>query len=118
MLDQTDRPVVELPTLPDAIDQGALFELARLLRDDLLDGGDPRMTGRPATSPKRRRQPSRATGPAAPGTSRDAVDIDALLADRAHRDHRVLRLRRGRQDDDGGRTRRCGPPSRGARSAS
>ncbi len=40
------------------------------------------MTGRPATSPKRRRQPSRATGPAAPGTSRDAVDIDALLADR------------------------------------
>ena len=37
----TDRPVGELPTLPDAIDQGALFELARLLRDELLHGGDP-----------------------------------------------------------------------------
>ena len=36
-----DRPVVELPTLPDAIDQGALFELARMLRADLLGKGDP-----------------------------------------------------------------------------
>jgi anion-transporting ArsA/GET3 family ATPase len=40
------------------------------------------MTGRPSTSPKRRRRTSRATGPAAPGLARDAVDIDALLADR------------------------------------
>ncbi|WP_375001035.1 ArsA-related P-loop ATPase [Aeromicrobium sp. CTD01-1L150] len=31
-----DRPVVELPYLPDGIDLGALFELARGLRDDLL----------------------------------------------------------------------------------
>lgn len=31
-----DRRVIELPALPDAIDQGALFELARLLRTDLL----------------------------------------------------------------------------------
>ncbi len=41
VLAQTDRPVAELPTLPDTIDQGALFELARLLRDELLHGGDP-----------------------------------------------------------------------------
>jgi anion-transporting ArsA/GET3 family ATPase len=40
------------------------------------------MTGRPTTSPKRRHRPSRATGPAAPGSLNDAVDIDALLADR------------------------------------
>jgi anion-transporting ArsA/GET3 family ATPase len=38
MLERADRPVVELPTLPDAVDQGALFELARLLRADLLGG--------------------------------------------------------------------------------
>jgi anion-transporting ArsA/GET3 family ATPase len=38
---KADRPVAELPTLPDAIDQGALFELARLLRDDVLHGGEP-----------------------------------------------------------------------------
>ena len=41
VLQRADRPVVELPTLPDAIDQGALFELARMLRADLLDKGDP-----------------------------------------------------------------------------
>ncbi len=41
VLDKADRPIVELPTLPDAIDQGALFELARMLRDDLLGGGEP-----------------------------------------------------------------------------
>ncbi|MGI9084042.1 MAG: ArsA-related P-loop ATPase [Aeromicrobium sp.] len=40
VLGKTDRPVVELPTLQDAIDQGALFELARLLRDDLLGVGE------------------------------------------------------------------------------
>ncbi|MGH3458244.1 ArsA-related P-loop ATPase [Aeromicrobium sp.] len=40
MLSQTDRPVIELPTLPDAIDQGALFELAGFLRDDLLQRGE------------------------------------------------------------------------------
>jgi anion-transporting ArsA/GET3 family ATPase len=40
-LEKADRPVAELPTLPDAIDQGALFELARLLRDDVLHGGEP-----------------------------------------------------------------------------
>jgi hypothetical protein len=37
-LDQTDRRIVELPTMSDAIDQGALFELAGLLRADMLDG--------------------------------------------------------------------------------
>ena len=31
-----DRDVVELPALAEAIDQGALFELARILRTDLL----------------------------------------------------------------------------------
>ena len=31
-----DRHVIELPALPDAIDQGALFELARVLRTELL----------------------------------------------------------------------------------
>jgi len=36
VLTKTDRPVVELPTLPDAIDQGALFDLAEPLRDELL----------------------------------------------------------------------------------
>jgi anion-transporting ArsA/GET3 family ATPase len=41
VLRRADRPVVELPTLPDAIDQGALFELATMLRADLLDKGDP-----------------------------------------------------------------------------
>jgi hypothetical protein len=41
VLAKADRRLVELPTLPDAIDQGAVFELARLLRADLLDGGDP-----------------------------------------------------------------------------
>ncbi|MGI9084043.1 MAG: ArsA family ATPase [Aeromicrobium sp.] len=40
------------------------------------------MTGRPTTSPKARRRTSRSTGPAAPGSKHDAVDIDALLADR------------------------------------
>jgi anion-transporting ArsA/GET3 family ATPase len=40
------------------------------------------MTGRPTTVPKRRRRTSRATGPAAPGPGHDAVDVDALLADR------------------------------------
>jgi anion-transporting ArsA/GET3 family ATPase len=40
------------------------------------------MTGRPITVPKRRRRTSRATGPAAPGPRHDAVDVDALLADR------------------------------------
>jgi anion-transporting ArsA/GET3 family ATPase len=40
------------------------------------------MTGRPTTSPKGRRRPARATGPGAPGSRHDAVDIDALLADR------------------------------------
>ncbi len=40
------------------------------------------MTGRPSTSPKGRRRPARATGPAAPGSQHDAVDVDALLADR------------------------------------
>ena len=41
VLERADRPVVELPTLPDAIDQGALFELARMLRTELLGKGDP-----------------------------------------------------------------------------
>jgi anion-transporting ArsA/GET3 family ATPase len=36
VLAKADRPVVELPTLPDAIDQGALFDLAEPLRDEML----------------------------------------------------------------------------------
>jgi len=40
------------------------------------------MTGRPSTSPKPGHRTSRTTGPAAPGPRRDAIDIDALLADR------------------------------------
>ena len=40
------------------------------------------MTGRPTTSPKRRRSSARATGPAAPSSLHDTVDIDELLADR------------------------------------
>jgi anion-transporting ArsA/GET3 family ATPase len=39
------------------------------------------MTGRPTTSPRGRRRPARATGPAAPGSRHDAVDVDELLAD-------------------------------------
>ena len=61
------------------------------------------MTGRPSTSPKPGRRTSRTTGPAAPGPRRDAIDIDALLADRGTRDHRVLWLRRRGQDHDVGR---------------
>jgi len=41
------------------------------------------MTGRPTTSPKAKRRISRSTGPAAPGSLHDSVDIDALLADSA-----------------------------------
>ena len=37
-LEKTDRRIVELPAMSEAIDQGALFELADLLRADLLDG--------------------------------------------------------------------------------
>ncbi len=37
-LAETDRRIVELPYLSDAIDQGALFELAGLLRADMLGG--------------------------------------------------------------------------------
>ncbi len=37
VLEKAARPVVELPTLPNAIDQGGLFELATLLRDDLVE---------------------------------------------------------------------------------
>jgi anion-transporting ArsA/GET3 family ATPase len=37
-LGKTDRRIVELPTMSDGIDQGALFELAGLLRADLLGG--------------------------------------------------------------------------------
>ena len=39
------------------------------------------MTGRPSTSPKAGRRTARATGPGAPGTRHDAIDVDALLAD-------------------------------------
>ena len=38
VLEKTDRGIVELPAMNDVIDQGALFELAGLLRADLLDG--------------------------------------------------------------------------------
>ena len=41
VLEQPEQPIMELPTLPDAIDQGALFELARMLREDMLGGGEP-----------------------------------------------------------------------------
>ena len=41
VLEEIDRRIVELPTMADAIDQGALFELAGLLRADLLNGEDP-----------------------------------------------------------------------------
>ena len=40
VLEKAKRPVLELPTL-DLMDQGAVFDLARVLRDDLLGGGDP-----------------------------------------------------------------------------
>jgi anion-transporting ArsA/GET3 family ATPase len=40
VLEKTHQRIVELPTLSDAIDQGALFELAGLLRVELLDGSD------------------------------------------------------------------------------
>ncbi len=40
------------------------------------------MTGKPTTTPTSRRRTSRTAGPAAPGASRDTIDIDALLADR------------------------------------
>ena len=35
----SDRPIVELPYLPDGIDLGSLFDLARSLREDLLEAG-------------------------------------------------------------------------------
>jgi len=38
VLEDTDRRIVELPTMADGIDQGTLFELASLLRVDLLNG--------------------------------------------------------------------------------
>jgi hypothetical protein len=38
VLEDTNRRIVELPTMTDGIDQGTLFELASLLRVDLLDG--------------------------------------------------------------------------------
>ena len=38
-LGETDRPIVELPAMSDGIDQGALFELAGMLRADVLGGG-------------------------------------------------------------------------------
>ncbi|MGH3474181.1 MAG: ArsA-related P-loop ATPase [Aeromicrobium sp.] len=41
VLEQPQQPIVELPALPDAIDQGALFELARMLREDMLGEGEP-----------------------------------------------------------------------------
>ncbi|MGH3474180.1 MAG: ArsA family ATPase [Aeromicrobium sp.] len=41
------------------------------------------MTGRPTTTPKTRRLPSRSTGPSAPGSRHEAVDIDVLLSDPA-----------------------------------
>ena len=41
VMSQAGQPVIELPALPDDIDQGALFELAGLLRTDLLGHGDP-----------------------------------------------------------------------------
>ena len=38
VLEDTDRRIVELPTMTDGIDQGTLFDLASLLRVDLLNG--------------------------------------------------------------------------------
>ncbi len=38
VIDAGGRPVVELPQLADGVDLGALFELARHLRDTMLDG--------------------------------------------------------------------------------
>jgi anion-transporting ArsA/GET3 family ATPase len=38
VLEDTNRRIVELPTMADGIDQGTLFELASLLRVDLLNG--------------------------------------------------------------------------------
>ncbi|MFZ0139998.1 MAG: ArsA-related P-loop ATPase [Aeromicrobium sp.] len=38
VLEDTNRQIVELPTMADGIDQGTLFELASLLRVDLLNG--------------------------------------------------------------------------------
>ncbi|GAA2081192.1 ArsA-related P-loop ATPase [Aeromicrobium halocynthiae] len=35
----SDRPIIELPYLPDGIDLGSLFDLARSLREDLLEAG-------------------------------------------------------------------------------
>ena len=40
VLEATGRRIVELPSLNDTIDQGALFELAGLLRADLLNGAE------------------------------------------------------------------------------
>ena len=51
-------------------------------------------------------------GPTSPSARRAGpLDVDALLADREDRDHRVLRLGRRRQDDHVGRAR---PAGRGA----
>ena len=102
---RADRPAARrAAALPTAIDQGALFELARILRADLLDGGLV-MTGDPA-----RRSTRRSAGPAAPARS-SAVRESTTGAARHRRparrprdrDHRLLRLRRRRQDDDGRR---------------
>ena len=46
-----------------------------------------------------------------------ALDVDALLDDRSDQGHRVLRLRRRRQDHDRGGPRRCARPSAGATSS-
>ena len=101
-------PTYELPRLPGGIDLGGAL---RAGRDCCATRGwhEP-----PHDAPRPRRPAGR---PAAPTGGR-ALDVDALLDDRAHRHHRVLRLGRRRQDHDVGGARAAGgrarPQGRGA----
>ena len=113
LVDELGVPTYELPRLAGGVDLGGLYELAAGLQRQGLA-----MTHVPRTrvGPPARRRP-----PTAP-----RLDVDALLDDPAHRHHRVLRLRRRRQDHHvrgaraaGGRARpqgrradhRPGPPA-------
>ena len=82
---------LSLPALPTGVEDGGIAVLA----DELAATGGALMAAAPA--PARR------------------LDVDALLADPRHRDHRVLRLGRRRQDDDRRRPGRARGRGRAAR---
>ena len=102
---ELDVPTYELPRLPDGIDLGGLYELAAELSSR---GWHERTTTHRA-----------GVGPLAADADLDrsrSLDVDALLDDPRHPDHRLLRLRRRRQDHHRPRPWPCARPSAAARS--